>query len=109
MLGIQFYRQRPIGPYIVDLYAPAVNLVIEADGSQHFEENHREYDAIRDVFLAENGLEVFQFTNQQILTETNAVLETIYHLCSERRVDSSLQQNLNPPKSPFFKGGPYIP
>jgi very-short-patch-repair endonuclease len=34
--GIQFYRQKPLGPYIVDFYAPQAKLVIEIDGSQHF-------------------------------------------------------------------------
>ena len=35
LLNVQFYRQKPIGAYIVDFYAPAVKLVIEIDGSQH--------------------------------------------------------------------------
>ena len=34
VLGVQFYRQKPIGKYIVDFYAPAVVLVIEVDGGQ---------------------------------------------------------------------------
>ncbi len=33
VLGVQFYRQKPIGPYIVDFHAPASRLVIEVDGS----------------------------------------------------------------------------
>ena len=36
ILGVQFYRQNPIGNYIADFYAPAVNLVVELDGAQHF-------------------------------------------------------------------------
>jgi very-short-patch-repair endonuclease len=35
LLGVQFYRQEPIGDYIVDFYAPQVKLVVEIDGSQH--------------------------------------------------------------------------
>ena len=35
LLGIQFYRQKPLGDYIVDFYAPKVKLVVEVDGSQH--------------------------------------------------------------------------
>jgi very-short-patch-repair endonuclease len=35
--GMQFYRQKPIGKYIVDFYAPKAKLVIEVDGSQHME------------------------------------------------------------------------
>ncbi len=40
LLDIQFYRQRPIGSYIVDFYAPKIKLVIEVDGSRHFEEKN---------------------------------------------------------------------
>lgn len=36
ILGLQFYRQKPILNFIVDFYCPAANLVIECDGSQHF-------------------------------------------------------------------------
>ncbi|OGQ65378.1 MAG: hypothetical protein A3F89_07175, partial [Deltaproteobacteria bacterium RIFCSPLOWO2_12_FULL_50_11] len=44
ILGVQFYRQKPMGDYIVDFYAPKVKLVIEVDGSQHLEEDHIERD-----------------------------------------------------------------
>ena len=36
ILGLQFYRQKPLLNYIVDFYCPAVNLVIECDGGQHY-------------------------------------------------------------------------
>jgi very-short-patch-repair endonuclease len=96
ILGIQFYRQKPVGPYIVDFYAPAVKLVIEADGSQHLEEKNKEYDTVRDAFLKENCLLVLRFDNRQILTETVAVMEEFLRVCWERR-----QIPLNPP---FSKG-----
>jgi len=75
ILGIQFYRQKPIGPYIVDFYAPAAMLVIEADGSQHDEPEHVATDQIRDAFLAEQGLLVLRFDNGSILKQTDAVQE----------------------------------
>ena len=99
ILGIQFYRQKPIGPYIVDFYAPSVKLVIEADGSQHLEDANREYDAVRDAFLKEYGLLVLRFDNRQVLTETAAVMEEIIRVCEDRH-----QIPLNPP---FPKG--YVP
>ena len=46
ILGIQFYRQKPIGPYITDFYASAAKLVIEADGGQHLEPDHVSADEI---------------------------------------------------------------
>jgi very-short-patch-repair endonuclease len=44
LAGVQFYRQKPIGDYIVDFYAPKAKLVIEIDGSQHFESQQAEKD-----------------------------------------------------------------
>ncbi|MES2503602.1 MAG: endonuclease domain-containing protein [Myxococcota bacterium] len=78
LLGVQFYRQKPIGSYIVDFYAPSVKLVVELDGSQHFDPKSLDYDARRDAFLGSQGLSVLRFNNMQVLKETRGVLETIY-------------------------------
>ena len=56
VMGIQFYRQRPIGQYILDFFAPKAKLVIEIDGSQHFEMDNLRKDKIRDYYLAGLGL-----------------------------------------------------
>ncbi|KAA0895107.1 endonuclease domain-containing protein [Oryzomonas rubra] len=98
ILGIQFYRQKPIGPFIVDFYAPATGLVIEVDGSQHYEKQHRRRDEERDAALATLGLTVLRFDNLQVLTELNAVMEHIYSAVQERI-------EANPPCPPFVKGG----
>jgi very-short-patch-repair endonuclease len=82
--GVQFYRQKPIGRYIVDFYAPAAKLVVEVDGSQHFEPEHMKRDAERDLCLAEEGLLVMRFDNLQVLRETDAVVETIARTIQER-------------------------
>ena len=42
--GLQFFRQRPIGNYIVDFYAPEAKLVIEVDGGQHYNKEGLGYD-----------------------------------------------------------------
>jgi very-short-patch-repair endonuclease len=47
--GVQFYRQKPIGRFIVDFYAPAARLVIEVDGAQHLRPAHAMRDAERDA------------------------------------------------------------
>jgi very-short-patch-repair endonuclease len=82
--GVPFYRQKPIGPYSVDFYAPAPRLVIEVDGSQHFEPEHAAQDAARDVYLAGLGLVVLRFDNRQVLTKTQAVVETIGRVIAHR-------------------------
>jgi len=69
----QFYRQKPLGAYIIDFYCPAAQLVVELDGSQHFEVAHQQADQQRDVFLQSLGLRVLRFDNRQVLLETDAV------------------------------------
>jgi len=82
--GIQFYRQKPIGNFVVDFYAPAADLVIEVDGSQHLEAEHRVRDELRDEFLAELGLTVLRFDNRQVLCEPDAVVEKIFQWMNSR-------------------------
>jgi len=85
LLNIQFFRQRPIGNYIVDFYAPTVKLVIEVDGSQHFEEKHKSKDEQRDAFLEGQGIKVLRFDNLEVLTNTKGVLEAIFKALEERK------------------------
>ena len=78
ILGLQFYRQKPILNFIVDFYCSAADLVIECDGGQHYTEDGRSADQIRDQALSELGLVVLRFSNGQILTEIDVVVEQIY-------------------------------
>ena len=81
ILGLQFYRQKPILNYIVDFYCPAANLVIECDGSQHFTDEGLEVDRMRDDALAQLGLKVFRFDNGQLVEQLDSVVEVIYQYC----------------------------
>jgi len=74
----QFYRQRPIGNYIVDFYAPTAKLVIEVDGGQHFEATYLQRDKDRDDFLRSLNLNVLRFDNSQVLNCIDEVLEVIF-------------------------------
>jgi very-short-patch-repair endonuclease len=77
-LGVRFYRQRPLGRYILDFYAPKAKLVIELDGSQHQDDpTTRERDQLRDAWLRAQGLKVLRFDDRQALTESQAVIEVI--------------------------------
>ena len=78
ILGLQFYRQKPILNFIVDFYCPKANLVIECDGGQHYTEEELEADRARDQALGQLGLNVLRFDNRQVLTEIDAVVERIY-------------------------------
>lgn len=100
VLGVQFYRQKPLGPYIVDFYAPAVGLVLELDGSQHQEPRQKHRDAVRDAWLNSEGLQVLRFDDSQVLCETEQVLAVIHAAIQTR--------SGNPPALravPFSKGG----
>lgn len=81
--GIQFYRQKPLGNYIVDFYAPHAGIVIEVDGAQHRESVHEVSDKQRDAYLAQLGLIVLRFDNLQVLREIDAVLEAIHSSIGE--------------------------
>ena len=84
-LGIQFYRQRPLGEYIADFHAPEVGLVVEVDGSQHQEPEAIQYDASRSRYLKSLRLTVMRFDNLQVLNETDGVLEMIHeHICDRQ-------------------------
>jgi very-short-patch-repair endonuclease len=74
---LQFYRQKPLLAFIVDFYCPKAKLVIELDGSQHFEEAHHAADEERDAAVTGLGLRVLRFDNRQVLTEIEAVLAVI--------------------------------
>jgi len=89
IIGIQFYRQKPILNFIVDFYAPAVGLVIECDGSQHFTPEGLLADQCRTSALADLDLLVLRFDNRQILLNLDAVCSQIYDVI-ESRVKSSV-------------------
>jgi very-short-patch-repair endonuclease len=75
--GYQFYRQKPIGDYIVDLFCPRAKLVIEIDGSHHLVGDTVEYDRIRDDYLASLGLRVLRLTNAAVMRNIEGVMEKI--------------------------------
>ena len=84
ILGLQFYRQKPILNFIVDFYCPAANLVIECDGGQHYTVEGLEVDRARDQALAQLGLTVLRFDNKQVLTEIDGVVEQIYLIARQK-------------------------
>jgi len=84
ILGVQFYRQKPIGDYIADFYGPAVRLVVEVDGSQHFDPQQVEHDRRRTAYLKRQGLRVLRFTDRQVLLELDSVAEEIFRAVEDR-------------------------
>ena len=63
---IRFSRQKVLGKYIVDFYSAQARLVVELDGSQHYEEANKEKDAQRTAFLEDYGLTVVRVANNEV-------------------------------------------
>ena len=74
ILGLKFRRQHPIGNYIVDFACLERKLVIELDGGQHSGDKQ---DKERDAWLENEGFKVIRYWNDQVLRETEAVVEDI--------------------------------
>lgn len=74
---IRFQRQKTIGSFIADFYCHRAKLVIEIDGSQHYEPQGMAYDEERTAVLLEYGVEVIRFSNAEVNTQFQAVCEAI--------------------------------
>ena len=81
---IKVYKQRIIGNYIVDFYCAKADLIIELDGSQHYEDKEQKQDLIRNKFLENHGLKVLRFPNSDIDRNFPAVCEQIHTIIQER-------------------------
>ena len=83
--SVRFQRQKMIGNYIADFYCASAALVIELDGSPHYEEKGKKYDEARDRYLEEQGLLVVRICDTEI--ENN-----FYYVC--RMIDEVVQRRI---------------
>ena len=70
-------RQHIIGPYIADFYIPSSNLIIELDGSQHYDDTGITQDRERDAFLAAQGMTVIRYSNLDVTQRFRSVCDDI--------------------------------
>ena len=77
LLPVTVNRQKVIGSYIVDFYCASEKLVIELDGSQHYEEAGKKADIVRDEYLEKQGLRVLRYSNTDVNKNFEAVCEDI--------------------------------
>jgi very-short-patch-repair endonuclease len=84
--GWKFKRQYPVGPFIVDFICVEKNIVIEVDGGQHAE--NEELDLQRSAYLSKMGYRVLRFWNNEVLQETEAVLEAIFAILANGKQNS---------------------
>ena len=71
--SVRFSRQKVLGKYIADFYSAEAKLVIELDGSQHYEDINAEKDAERTAFLEGYGLTVIRIPNYEVMRNFHGV------------------------------------
>ena len=74
---VRFHRQFVIDHYIVDFYCHQAKLVIELDGSQHYEPEQQQTDMQRSAQLQRHGLTILRFSNLEINRQFDRVCQTI--------------------------------
>lgn len=88
----RFRRQELIGNYIADFYCDKAMLVIEIDGSQHYEVDALEYDRKRTDYFNSLNIEVLRFTNIEVTKNFDGVCEVIL-LNLNKRLNFFNEQN----------------
>ena len=83
--SVRFSRQKVLGKYIADFYSAEAKLVIELDGSHHYEDRNIEKDVDRTAFLEGYGLTVIRIPN-------NEVNRNFYGVCEY--IDAAVKQSL---------------
>lgn len=78
-LPIMVHRQKTIGNYIVDFFVAEAKMVIELDGSQHFEPKGMQEDLVRDTYLKSLGLSILRYSNADINLRFGSVCEDIWN------------------------------
>jgi very-short-patch-repair endonuclease len=91
--GCKFRRQHPYGDYILDFVCLERKVIVELDGSQHFDS--ATYDAKRSQFLRLAGFKVLRFWNNEVVGELDGVLEVV------RRELVVRDENPSPPNPPL--------
>jgi len=89
---VRFSRQKILGKYIVDFYSAEAKVVIELDGSQHYESENMKSDTRRTAFLEEYGLTVIRIPNNEVSRNFCGVCEYI---------DSAVKQSLSQKSKDF--------
>ena len=86
---VKVYKQRIIDKFIVDFYCASAKLIIEIDGSQHYEEQGMAYDVARTAVLESFGLQVVRYSNSDIDRCFSAVCDDIDRIIKERQTLSA--------------------
>ena len=83
----RFLRQKILGRYIVDFYCPAAKIVVELDGSQHYDPTGIKEDTERTAYLQNYNIQVIRIPNNEVMRNFPGVCEYI-----DLQVKQSLSQ-----------------
>jgi very-short-patch-repair endonuclease len=81
LYGLKFRRQHPIYRFILDFFCHRHKLAVEIDGHSHAEPEQQAYDRARTEWLTQYGLRVIRFTNREVDTNIEGVLDEIARAC----------------------------
>ena len=97
--GLHFRRQHPVGPFTLDFYCPSLRLAVEVDGGQHAEQR-KQADDRRTRRLAEKGVMVVRYWNNDVLSNLEGVLSDLL-----RHAERLAQAATPSPTLPLSGGG----
>jgi very-short-patch-repair endonuclease len=104
-LGVDFRRQHPAGPFILDFYCPALRLAIELDGGQHGNGEIAERDSKRTQWLAGRNVAEIRFWNSDLVDNLSGVLEVIASKVTELQSANVIPTRRWRADLPFSRGG----
>lgn len=81
ILGVRFLRQYSIDKFVMDFYSPEIRLCVEVDGDSHV--GMEQYDAARQKYIESFDIKVIRFTNEQVISNPNKVVESIENVVRE--------------------------
>ena len=87
--GLKFRRQMNIGPYIVDFLCKEYKVALEIDGGIHDEEDQKEHDLSRTIFLNELDYQILRIKNEDIYNNLQFTLEDIYTFIKNQETKQS--------------------
>jgi very-short-patch-repair endonuclease len=75
--GVQFRRQHPAGPYVLDFFCATANLAVEVDGESHNYGDRPARDLARDQWLSDQGVRTLRVPATEVLKNLDGVLQAI--------------------------------
>jgi very-short-patch-repair endonuclease len=97
----KFRREYPIPPYTADFCCVELKLILEIDGVEHFTEDGRQCDRVRDDFLESQGYRVVRIAGYDVTGEPSLCLKRI-----EEEVKTRMRALENPsPPAPLPEAG----